>query len=59
MLFDSRLQKDWATAGPQAFTFEILEELEQTAEQSKEAFMDDLQTLEQLRRPQFDAAQAY
>lgn len=59
MVFDPRMKKDWETAGPQAFTFDILEELEQKAEQSQEAFMDDLQTLEQLQRPSFDEAKAY
>lgn len=54
-----RLQKDWKAWGPQAFTFEVLEELEQKPEQSQAAFMDDLKTLEQLWRTRFDASKAY
>jgi hypothetical protein len=59
IVFDPRLRKDWERAGAQAFTFEILEELEQKAEQSQEAFMEDLRTLEQLQRASFDETQAY
>jgi hypothetical protein len=54
-----KLQKDWKELGAQAFTFEVLEELEQKPEQSQSAFMDDLATLEQLWRTKFDASKAY
>lgn len=57
--FDRNLQKDWEKLGVQAFTFEVLEELEQKPEQSQSAFMEDLKTLEQLWRANFDASKAY
>lgn len=43
-----KLQKDWEALGAQAFTLEILEELEQGPNQSQAECMDDLKTLEQL-----------
>jgi hypothetical protein len=55
----SRLQKDWKELGAQAFTFEVLEELEQKPEQSQAEFMDDLKTLEQLWRANLDASKEY
>jgi hypothetical protein len=57
--FHSKLQKDWKELGAQAFTFEVLEELEQKPEQSLAAFMDDLKTLEQLWRAKLDASKEY
>lgn len=54
-----KLQKDWKEQGAQAFRFEILEELEQRADQSQTAFMDELEALEQLWRASLDASQAY
>ena len=54
-----RLRKDWEALGPQAFTLEIREELEQKPEQSQAEFMDDLKTLEQLWRANLDASKEY
>ena len=54
-----KLQKDWEELGAQAFTLEVLEELEQKPEQTQAAFMDDLETLEQLLRENLDASQEY
>lgn len=54
-----KLQKDWEELGAQAFTLEVLEELEQKPEQSQAEFMDDLKTLEQLCRATLDASKAY
>lgn len=54
-----RLQKDWGEQGPHVFSLEILEELEQKSEQSQAEFMDDLQTLEQLWRANFDTQKEY
>ena len=54
-----RLQKDWEQLGATAFTLEVLEELEQKPEQSHAEFMDDLKTLEQLRRANLDASKEY
>lgn len=56
---DARLQKDWREAGALAFQFAVLEELEQKPEQSREEFIDDLKTLEQLWRANLDASKAY
>ena len=54
-----KLQKDWKEWGAKAFTLEVLEELEQKPEQSQTEFMDDLKTLEQLRRANLDASKEY
>jgi len=54
-----KLQKDWEELGAQAFTLEILEELEQRLDQSQAEFMDDLKTLEQLLRANLDASKEY
>jgi hypothetical protein len=56
---DPKLQKDWQELGAQAFTLEILEELEQQAQQSHAQFLDDLKTLEQLWRARLDSSKAY
>lgn len=56
---DPRLRDDWNALGAQAFRLDILEELEQQPEQSQASFMDDLKTLEQLRRANLDAALEY
>jgi hypothetical protein len=45
--------------GPHAFTFEVLEELEQGQDQSRAQFTDDLVALEDLRRADLDPALAY
>jgi hypothetical protein len=54
-----KLQKDQDTLGAQAFTLEVLEELEQRPDQSQAEFMDDLKTLEQLWRANLDASKEY
>ncbi|HLX41408.1 MAG TPA: GIY-YIG nuclease family protein [Ktedonobacteraceae bacterium] len=54
-----RLRKDWEEMGATAFTLGVLEELEQKPEQSQVEFMDDLKTLEQLLRANFDASKEY
>lgn len=54
-----KLQKDWDELGAQAFTLEVLEELEQKSEQSQTEFMDDLKTLEQLWRANLNASKEY
>ncbi len=56
---DPRLRNDWATFGAAAFRLDILEELQQKADQSQAEFMDDLKTLEELRRADLDAAKSY
>jgi hypothetical protein len=57
--FHPRLRKDWKELGAQAFTLKVLEELEQKPGQSQEAFMDDLQALEQLYHATLDPTQEY
>jgi hypothetical protein len=54
-----KLQKDWQEVGPQAFSLQVLEELEQKPEQSQAEFVEDLQTLEELWRTTLDAAKEY
>ncbi len=56
---DPRLRTDWAELGPQAFTLEVREELEQRPNQSATSFLDDLKTLEALWRGNLDASKAY
>jgi hypothetical protein len=40
-----KLQKDWLELGSQAFTFEVLEELEKGEDQSDSEFREDIKTL--------------
>lgn len=54
-----KLKKDWEMSGAQAFTLEILEELEQKGDQSQSEFMDDLKILEQLCRANLDRSKEY
>jgi hypothetical protein len=54
-----KLKKDWEELGGQAFKLEILEELEQGPDQSQAQFIEDLKTLEQLQRANFDASKEY
>ena len=56
---DPRLRNDWQAMGGQAFTLDVLEELEQNPGQSQADFMDDLKALEQLCRANLDASLAY
>jgi hypothetical protein len=57
--FDYKLKKDWDEFGAQTFRFEILEELEQDADQTDAQFKEDLKTLEQLWRGNLDASKEY
>lgn len=54
-----KLRKDWGELGAKAFRLDVLEELEQGPEQSQAEFVDDLKTLEQLRRANLDPSQEY
>ncbi len=54
-----KLRQDWEELGATAFTLDILEELEQGPEQTHASFMDDLKTLEQLRRANLDPSKEY
>lgn len=53
------LQKDWATHGAKAFTFTVLEEIEQGETQTNKAFREDLDTLLEYYRQQYDPALLY
>ena len=55
----SQLQKDWQAMGPEAFTFEVVEELEQKPEQNQAEFLEDLKVLEQLWRADHDGSKEY
>lgn len=57
--FHPKLKKDWKELGAQAFTLEVLEELEQKTDQSQDEFLDELKTLEQLWRVNLDVSKAY
>ncbi len=57
--FDYRLRTDWVAMGASAFSFAILDELEQQPAQSRAAFLEDLVALEHLLRADLDPAKAY
>ena len=57
--FHPKFQQDWSRDGAQAFVFNVLEELEEKPDQSQDEFMDDLKTLDQLRRAELDASKEY
>ncbi|UNC91333.1 GIY-YIG nuclease family protein [Candidatus Contubernalis alkaliaceticus] len=54
-----RLKKDWDQYGSQAFTFEILEEIEMKDTQTLKEFKDDLLVLEEMWAERFDAEKSY
>jgi hypothetical protein len=58
-LLDYKMKKDWDAQGGQHFKLEILEEVEQREDQTPAQFLDELKTLEQLYRANFDPAKEY
>jgi hypothetical protein len=56
---DPRLRREWEEHGAAAFTFTVLEELEQGSEQSQADFLSDLTTLEALWRANLDPSKGY
>ena len=54
-----KLQGDWKELGAKVFTMEVLEEVQQTPEQTPAAFQDQLKARERTWREQLDAAKAY
>ena len=56
---DPRLRADWTTYGAAAFALAIVEDLEQRPDQSPAEFLEDLKTLEALKRAELDPALAY
>ncbi len=59
MCFHHKLQQDWDAFGGRSFTFEVLETIKKQEDQSREAFLDDLQALKQLWREKADTAAMY
>lgn len=53
------MQKEWNEYGADAFTFEILEEIEMKDTQTLKDFKDDLKVLEEIWAEKFDAEKAY
>ena len=49
-VFSQRLHADWAKYGPEAFSFEILEEIEKKDAQTPQEFAEDLTVLAALWR---------
>lgn len=56
---DPRLREDWRAFGGDAFTLDIVEELEQGEKQSQSEFAEDVKTLEQLKRANLDPSKEY
>ncbi|MFH1851803.1 MAG: GIY-YIG nuclease family protein [Candidatus Neomarinimicrobiota bacterium] len=54
-----KLRNDWKQHGPQAFTFEILEELEMKDDQSASRFGDDLKELQAIWQEKLGAGNTY
>ncbi len=53
------LTKDWAQFGRDAFSFDVLEELEQKPEQSTKEFREDLNALMEMWREKIGAEELY
>lgn len=58
-VYRPELRKDWEELGAQAFSLEILEEVEQREDQTEAQFMEELKTLQQLWLANFDASKKY
>jgi hypothetical protein len=56
---DPRLRADWNAYGAAAFALAIIEELEKRPDQSQAQFLEDLRTLEALKRAELDPALSY
>lgn len=54
-----RLAQDWSLCGPQAFRFEILEQLEKKSEQTDRQFDEDLEVLRGLWLEKFESRELY
>ena len=54
-----KLQGDWKELGASVFVLEILEEVQQTPEQTSAAFQEQLKARERSWSEQLDAAKAY
>ena len=55
----AKLKKDWEKYGPDAFEFEVLEELEQEDGQATKAFKEELKELESTWKEHFDEEELY
>ncbi len=49
-----KLKKDWEASGPDAFSFDILQILPKSKDQTNEGFMDDLMTLKNIKLEQYE-----
>ncbi|MFC1909820.1 GIY-YIG nuclease family protein [Chloroflexota bacterium] len=54
-----RMKDDWAEYGCRAFAFEVIESIDIKEGQSRDEFMDDLKTLEEMWRKKLDASMVY
>ncbi|MHB8127166.1 MAG: GIY-YIG nuclease family protein [Desulfitobacteriaceae bacterium] len=54
-----KLQNEWSKYGAEAFTFEILEEIEQKDTQTTKEFKEDLKVLEQMWAEKFNSEKTY
>ena len=57
--FDYKMRKDWQESGAGVFKFEVLDSIEKKESQSREQFMEDLKTLEQIWMEKSDASKRY
>ena len=57
--FDYKMRKDWQESGAGVFTFDVLDSIEKKESQSREQFMEDLKTLEQIWMEKSDASKRY
>lgn len=57
--FHHKIKKDWDAFGGKSFTFEILETIKKKEDQSREAFLDDLQALKQMWNDKTDLTGSY
>ncbi len=54
-----KLQKDWAAYGPDAFVFEILEEIKKGDAQTQEEFSEDVKLLKEIYMEKLADSQFY
>lgn len=54
-----KLQKDWSAQGAEAFSFEVLEELEKSEDQTDQEFKADIKALKELWLEKLSAESSY
>jgi hypothetical protein len=55
----NKLQEEWIKYGAEAFTFEILEEIDKNDTQTEKEFKEDVKLLEEMWAEKFDSEKAY